>query len=148
MLALPVQASDAQDDPRADRAYVHNIYAAALRTLSRSESMMSSSSMDSDSDAEDIRREQLLRDCIEEKDRSIHDLLNIIRQQETELAALRQRYAGYESYTVTLKRPLKYVQNMHFASKKWLMTPEQRFGLANMVMPEAGGLLEIKRGTQ
>lgn len=145
MGVMAAQASHIQEDLRADKAYVQNVYAAALRSLSYSESTFSSNSFDSDSDGEDLRREHLLMECIGEKDRSIRDLLAIVRQQETEIAALRQRYVGYESYKITLKRPLKYVTNTHFAAKTWMLTPEQRFGLANMVMPEAGGLLEIKK---
>lgn len=134
---------------------------------------MSSTSIDSDSEWEDSSRERQLMALLQEKDRSISDLLTIARNQEAgirdreagltqarqreqtlrdrvqrleeEKRATQQKYAPYERYAISLNRPLKYVKNTYFATKTWLLTPEQRFGLANLVMPEAGGLLTIEK---
>lgn len=162
LFVCTVQASDR----RADEEYVQHVYAAAMRSLSASESTFSSCSIDSDSEWEDTSRERQLISLLQEKDRSIRDLLAIAKRQEGELlqgrqreqslrervevsererAAIHQKYDAYDRYHVTLKRPLKYVNNTHFTTKSWLLTPEQRFGLANMVMQESGGLFEIKK---
>lgn len=145
---------------------MQNVYAAAMRSLSASESTFSSYSVDSDSEGEDINRERHLMSLLQEKDRSIRDLLAVVQRQERELSqgaqreqtlrerveaserekvGIHQKYAAYDRYHINLKRPLKYVNNTHFATKSWLLTPEQRFGVANMVMVESGGLFEIKK---
>ena len=65
---------------------MQNVYAAAMRSLSASESTFSSYSVDSDSEWEDMNRERLLMSLLQDKDRSIRDLLAVVQRQERELS--------------------------------------------------------------
>lgn len=65
-----------------------------------------------------------------------------------ELIQLRQKisgYAGYEKYSISMSCTLKYVNNTHFATSTWLLKPEQRYGIANLLAIEKSGIFKINK---
>jgi len=67
------------------------------------------------------------------------------QQKERALQEIQACYREHSRYQITLNRPLKYVKPHQFSASPWALTPEQRHAIGNLVTPEAGGLLTIKK---